>query len=84
MVRRKNIRERGKIKFSRAFQELKKGDSITIVKEKSVQSKFPKRIQGKSGLVEDKRGNSYVIKINDLNKEKKFIIEPIHLRKIKQ
>ena len=83
MVKRKKIRERGKISFSRAFQDLKTGDSVSVVIEKANQSSFPKRIQGRCGIIEEKRGSSFIVKINDLNKDKKFIINPIHLKKIK-
>lgn len=82
MVKRKNIREVGKIKFSRAFQDLKLGDRVSVVIEKAKPLKFPERIQGRCGVVEEKRGNSVVVSINDLNKEKKFIIDPVHLKKI--
>jgi ribosomal protein L21E len=34
--------------------------------------------------VEGKRGRSYMIKIKDGNKDKRLLIEPIHLKKIKQ
>jgi len=80
---RKKIRTKGKLQFSRYFQELEKGDSVTIVKELAVQSSFPARLQGRTGLVESKRGKAYIVKIKDQNKEKKFLIEPIHLKKIK-
>ncbi len=83
MSKRKNIRERGKISFSRAFQELNKGDSVAIVKEQSVKSSFPKRMQGRTGKIEEKRGKSFIINVKDLKKEKKFIINPVHLKKIK-
>ncbi len=83
MSKRKNIRERGKIKFSRAFQELKKGDNVAVVMEKAKQPRFPKKIQGRTGVIEEKRGKSFIVKIKDLQKEKKFIINPIHLKKIK-
>ena len=83
MVRRKKVRTRGKLQLSRYFQELTKGDSVSVVKEKSVSSSFPKRIQGRTGTVEFKRGKSYMVKIKDHNKEKKFLIQPIHLKKIK-
>ncbi len=82
MVKRKNIREAGKISFSRAFQDFKIGDRVSVVAEKAKQSIFPKRIQGRCGVVEERRGNSVIVRINDLNKEKKFIIDPIHLKKI--
>jgi ribosomal protein L21E len=84
MVNRKNIRERGKLRLSQYFQSLKKGDAVAVVKEESVASDFPKRLQGWTGVVEERRGNSYVVKIKDNNKEKKFTIAPIHLKKIKQ
>ena len=84
MVRRKKVRTRGKLQLSRYFQELKEGDSVAIVKEKSVASAFPKRMQGRTGVIEGIRGRSKIIKVKDQNKEKRFIIKPIHLKKIEQ
>ncbi len=83
MVERKKIREKGKLQFSKYFQKLSKGDFVSIVREISLRPRFPLRIQGRTGIVEEKRGKAYVVKVKDQNKEKKFIIEPIHLRKIK-
>ena len=83
MVRKKKIRRKGKLQLSRYFQELNEGDSVAVVVETSVHSKFPNRIQGKTGLVKEKRGGSYMIKIKDQEKEKNFLIAPIHLKKIK-
>ena len=78
------MRERGKVSFSKYFQEMKEGDIVAVVKDVSMKSNFPLRLQGKTGIIESKRGRSYVVKINDINKEKRFIIAPIHLKKIKQ
>ena len=83
-MKKKKIRTKGKIPFSKYFQEFEKGDKIAVVRELSVKSSFPLRIQGRTGVVENKRGRAYLVKINDLKKEKKFIMEPIHLKKIKQ
>ena len=83
MSKKKPVRTRGKLQLSRYFQKLKKGDSVAVVREPAVQSVFPKRLQGRTGLVESKKGKVYVVKIKDQNKEKTFLIEPIHLRKIK-
>jgi ribosomal protein L21E len=83
MTDRKPIRTRGKLQFSRYFQELKKGDSVTVVREKSLHSAFPVRLQGRTGKVEKRIGKSYLVKIKDQTKEKDFIISPIHLKKIK-
>ena len=83
MSKRKPIRTRGKLQLSKYFQELKQGDSVAVVREASVGSNFPKRLQGRTGKVKGKRGNAYFVTIKDQNKEKEFIIKPIHLRKIK-
>ena len=83
MPNRKSIKERGKIRLSEYFKKFEKGDKIAVKKEKSVNSNFAKRISGRTGVIEEKRGSSYVIKINEFNKEKLFIIPPIHLKRIK-
>jgi len=83
MIQRKRLRTHGKIKFSNYFQEFKEGDRVAVVRELAVQPKFPKQIQGRSGVVQSKRGNSYIVNIKDLNKEKTYIIHPVHLKKLK-
>ena len=80
---KKKVRTKGKLQFSRYFQELEKGDFVAIVRNPAVQSGFPTRLQGRTGLVEGKRGKACIIRIKDQAKEKKFLIEPIHLKKIK-
>lgn len=82
MVKRKPIKKRGNLQFSRYFQNLKKGDAVAVVKETAVQFSFPERLQGRTGVVEGKQGKVVVVKIKDQNKEKEFLIEPIHLKKI--
>lgn len=82
MAKRKEIRQRGKIRFSRAFQDFKSGDVVSVDIEKSKPLKIPKRIQGRCGVVEGKRGKCFIVNINDLEKQKKFIIEPLHLKRI--
>jgi large subunit ribosomal protein L21e len=84
MANKKPVRTRGKLQLSRYFQELKEGDFVAISKEKSVASNFPERLQGITGIVEGKRGRAYLIKIRDNNEYKELLIEPIHLKKIKQ
>lgn len=83
MVRRKAVRTRGKLQLSRYFQELKKGDVISVIREPSVNFSFPERLQGRTGVVEGKRGQACIVKIKDQAMEKLFIIPPIHLKKIK-
>jgi len=81
-MKKKPVRAKGKLQLSRYFQKLDIGDYVTVIKEHSVASSFPKRLQGRTGRIENKRGEVYLIKINDQNKEKKFLIQPIHLKKI--
>jgi len=82
MVKKKKIRTKGKLQLSRYFQEFEEGDNVAVVKELSLKSNFPSRLQGRTGIVKDKKGNSYIVEINDQNKPKEFIMEPIHLKKI--
>ena len=83
-MKKKKIRTKGKISFSRYFQDFSKGESVSVVRELAVKSSFPERLQGRTGIIESKRGKAYFVKIKDQEKEKKFLIEPIHLKKIKQ
>jgi large subunit ribosomal protein L21e len=83
MIKRKNIRNHGKIKLSEYFQGFNEKDRVTVVRELALMPKFPKRLQGRSGIVDGKRGKSYLVKIKDLNKEKSYLIHPVHLRRLK-
>lgn len=84
MVKRKPIRARGKIQLSRLFQKFEKGDNASVVKEVSIASDFPTRLQGRTGIVDGMQGRSVIMKIKDQAKEKTFLIAPIHLKKIKK
>ncbi len=79
----KNIRARGKIKFSEYFKEIADGQKVALVKEKSVPSSFPERMVGCSGQVVGSQGKSKIVEIMDGNKMKSFIIRPIHLKVLK-
>lgn len=83
MLKRKQVRARGKIKFSQCFQKLKNGDKVAIVREHTFNPAFPKRIQGLNGVIAGKRGKCYLVKAYDYNEEKTYIIGPAHLKKIK-
>ncbi|MBC8435088.1 50S ribosomal protein L21e [archaeon] len=83
MAKTKKIRQRGKISLSDYFRIYKVGDTVAIVKEKSVSSGHPERIVGKTGKIIGSRGRSKIVELNDGKKIKQFIIKPIHLKKIK-
>jgi len=83
MLKRKRIRERGKISFMRFFQKFNSGDSVALVRELNQQSPgFPRRMQGRTGVIVERRGTAYVIEVMDYDKKKQFTIKPIHLKKI--
>jgi len=82
MPNQKSIKSRGKISFSQYFQEFKEGDRVAIVKDLSISSSFPDRIQGKSGVISGQRGRYYIVKIMDGNQENLHIIAPLHLKKL--
>ena len=83
MVIKKNMREKGKLRLSQYFQNLEEGDSVAFVREVSVHTNVPQRYQGRTGVVSGKRGRAAIVKIKDGNKQKELIVEPIHLKKIK-
>ena len=83
MLKRKRLRQKGKISLTKIFQKFVSGDSVAVVRELGAQSPgFPKRIQGRTGKVIVKRGTAYVVEIKDHNMPKQYIIKPVHLKKI--
>lgn len=82
MLKRKKIKTRGKVSFTRFFQSFKTGDSVALVQELSMKPQFPKRMQGRTGKIVQQRGRAYVVEVNDLNMAKRFCVSPIHLKKI--
>ncbi len=83
MLRRKRIREKGKLSLSRVYQELKEGDRVVLMHDLAFKASFPSRLQGKTALIKGKRGKAFVVELRDGKKIKRFIIRPIHLRKLK-
>lgn len=82
MLSHKNPRQKGKFSFMRFFQKFKPGDSVAVVKELSVPFPYSDRLQGRTGKVIEKRGSAYYVEIKDLNKPKRYSIQPIHLKRI--
>jgi len=77
---RKN-RERTSV--NKMIEEFKIGSKVLIKIDPSIQKGRPfRRFYGKSGVVTGRRGNSYIVKIKDGDKEKEVISLPAHLRSI--
>ncbi len=78
---RKRPRKRGLLPLSRILQEFDKGQYVHIDIEPSVHKGMPHpKFQGKTALVKEKRGSSYVLEIKDGSKHKTIIARPEHLR----
>ncbi|MAG38042.1 50S ribosomal protein L21e [Candidatus Pacearchaeota archaeon] len=82
MLKHKRQRDKGKFSFTRFFQKFSPGDKVAVVRELSQTFGYSKRLQGRTGVVLEKRGAAYHIEIADLGKKKKYLIRPIHLKKI--
>ena len=84
MLKHKRIREKGKLSLGKYFQKFNSGDFVALVRELGQQSPgFPKRMQGRTGKVIQKKGSAYVVEINDFNMKKMYSVKPIHLKRIK-
>lgn len=84
MGKKKRIQSRGRPGFSRLFRTFRVGESVAVIKEPSLDSKFPLRLQGLTGEIISQRGKAYEVEIFTQDKKKKFLIEPIHLKRILQ
>lgn len=82
MLKYKRIREKGKLPFTKYFQTFEPGEAVAVVRELSIKFGYPNRIQGRTGRVIEKRGSAYYVEIKELNKPKKYLLKPIHLKKI--
>ena len=82
MLKYKKPRQKGKFSFTRFFQKFQEGDSVAVVIELSHPFAYSKRLQGKTGKVLEKRGSAYHVEIKDINKTKRYLIRPIHLKGI--
>ncbi len=76
------LRNKGKIALSRYFQTFSNGDRVALVKERGTVAYFPFRMQGRTGVIVGKRGESYLVDVKDLNMPKQIIVHPINLKKV--
>jgi large subunit ribosomal protein L21e len=80
---RKKPRDRGFTSITRALQEFEEGDSVNVVIDSSVHKGLPHiRFQGRTGRIEGRQGDAYLVGINDGKKHKTLIIRSEHLRRV--
>lgn len=81
MARRaKKIRDKGKLRLSSYFKAIEDGERVAVIDERGVSFSFPQRLRGMSGKVVKSRGKFKEVLIKDGNKEKMFVIHPVHLK----
>lgn len=78
---KKKPRQRGLLSLSRILQEFDEGQFVHIDIEPSIHKGMPHpKFQGKTAVVKEKRGSSYVLEIKEGSKRKTIIARPEHLR----
>ena len=82
MLKRKNIREKGKLGLSKLFAIINPGDKVSLVRNLAFTKDFPKRFQGKTGTVFETRGVSCIVKIRDGKRHKSLVVKRINLKKL--
>ena len=78
----KKSKNKGKVSITNYLQQFEKGDNVKLRVEPAVhKGMYHPRFKGKPGVVQDKQGECYVIKIKDGNKTKHVTVHPVHLKK---
>ncbi len=79
---KKTPRTRGLSPITHEFQEFEIGEKVNVVIDPSIHKGMPHvRFHGKTGVVVGQQGNSFVISVNDGNKEKTVVARPEHLKR---
>ncbi len=78
---KKTIREGRTNPITKHIQTFDENDLVHIIIDPSIHKGQPHpRFHGRTGKVADKRGQAYIVEINDGNKAKKLIVRPEHLK----
>lgn len=80
---RKSLREKGKIRLSEYFKELKEGDKVAFLPSPDFPLNYHKRYRGLTGIVRGFRGKHAIVEVKKDGKTKTIITHPIHLKKLK-
>jgi large subunit ribosomal protein L21e len=81
---RKKVREKGQSGLSRILRTYQPGDRVVVKLDPSVHKGMPhRRFHGKIGIVENTRGQAYVVNVTQGNAVKDIIVRPEHLQPFK-
>lgn len=74
---------RCKTTINTLLRTFKPGTRVQVNIDPSIHSGMPKpKYQGTSGIVQESQGAAFVVNIHDLNKAKKLIVGPAHLKEL--
>jgi len=80
-ILRKKPRERGLQPIGRVLHDYEMGDKVVIKIDSSIHKGMPHpRYHGKIGVIEEKRGRAYVIKMAEGGKIRTIITRPEHIK----
>ena len=78
---RRKPRERGKTGLSTILHEYKPGEKVVIKINSSIHKGMPhRRYHGRVGVITDKRGRAYVVRVTQGDATKEIITRPEHLK----
>ncbi|MCW3979991.1 MAG: 50S ribosomal protein L21e [Candidatus Bathyarchaeota archaeon] len=81
---RKKAREKGQTGLSRILRTYQPGERVVVKLDPSVHKGMPhRRFHGKVGIVENIRGQAYVVNVTQGKLVKDIIVRPEHLRPFK-
>ena len=77
---KKTTREKGKLNISKLLTNYEIGSQVIIKMDSSVQKSLPhKRFHGKIGVILEKRGRGYVVRVPKGNSIRSIIVRAEHL-----
>lgn len=80
MILTKEPRKRGLQPLGRLMRKYSEGEKVVVKLDSSTHKGMPHaRYQGRVGVVEEKRGRAYVVKIAEGGKVRTLMIRPEHL-----
>ncbi len=77
------VSDKGKTDIGRVLQVFAPGDRVQIDPNPAVQKNIPdRRFFGYAGVVVERKGNAYTIKVSDGRKSKMLDLFPMHLKRV--
>ncbi|MCK5283071.1 MAG: 50S ribosomal protein L21e [Nanoarchaeota archaeon] len=79
----KHFKKKGKISLTNYFQNFAPGERVMLSVEPAIhKGMYDPKFMGKAGIIKEKKGKCYEVKVQDQNKEKCLIVHPVHLKRL--